>query len=169
MHNEGQERIATKGRLYVLAALIIVAQVLSGIPQVFTSVATPYDKAITTARLEIHKALSNGASAARVAIIDDNRIVYSERFGMRSREESIPIDTNTQFNIGSVSKVFVSTSILLLCDDSLVELDKPVTAYLTRFSMEALHYANITIRMLPNHSSGMSGAYTKAGFGTEKN
>ncbi|NLB72760.1 MAG: beta-lactamase family protein, partial [Firmicutes bacterium] len=106
MLNEGEERIATKKRLFVLTVLVILSQLLAVIPKACASTATPYDKAITTARLEIWKALSNGASAATVAIMDDSKIVYSEGFGMRSREESLPVDTDTQFNIGSISKVF---------------------------------------------------------------
>ncbi|MEA4883581.1 MAG: serine hydrolase domain-containing protein [Clostridia bacterium] len=164
-----EEWIATKRRLAVLTVLVIVAQLLAGIPQASARAATPYDNAIATARLEIWKALSNGASAATVAIMDDSTIVYSEGFGMRSREESIPVDTDTQFNIGSISKVFATASILLLCDDGRVELDKPVTTYLPEFTMEDPRYAGITVRMLLNHSSGMPGTYIKTGFGAKKN
>jgi CubicO group peptidase (beta-lactamase class C family) len=61
-----------------------------------------YQPAIAIARIEIWKALSSGtASSATVAIMDEGKIVYSEGFGMRDREKSIPVDTNTQFNIGS--------------------------------------------------------------------
>ena len=169
MLNEGEERIATKKRLFVLTVLVILSQLLAVIPKACASTATPYDKAITTARLEIWKALSNGASAATVAIMDDSKIVYSEGFGMRSREESLPVDTDTQFNIGSISKVFTALGILLLCDDGLVELDKPVTVYLPEFSMEDPRHTEITVRMLLNHSSGIAGTYFKTGFGTEKN
>ena len=158
-----------KRRLYVLTILVILAQLLTVIPRTFAGGVTPYDEAITTARLEIWKALSNGAAAATVAIMDDNTIVYSEGFGMRSREESIPVDTNTQFNIGSISKVFTALGVLLLCDDGLVELDKPVTTYLPEFSMEDPRYTEITVRMLLNHSSGLAGTNMKTGFGTEKN
>jgi CubicO group peptidase (beta-lactamase class C family) len=164
-----KERITTKKRLFVLTVLVILSQLLAVIPQACASTATPYDKVITTARLEIWKALSNGASAATVAIMEDSKIIYSEGFGMRSREESLPVDTDTQFNIGSISKVFTALGILLLCDDGLMELDKPVTAYLPEFSMEDPRYTEITVRMLLNHSSGIAGTYFKTGFGTEKN
>ncbi|MDD4518574.1 MAG: serine hydrolase, partial [Limnochordia bacterium] len=158
-----------KRRFYVLTIVMILAQLLTMIPRTFAGGLTSYGEAITTARLEIWKALSNGASAATVAIMDDNAIVYSEGFGMRSREESISVDTDTQFNIGSISKVFTALGVLLLCDDALVELDKPVTTYLPEFSMEDPRYTEITVRMLLNHSSGIAGTNMKTGFGTEKN
>ena len=164
-----KERITTKKCLFVLTVLVILSQLLAVIPQTCASTATPYDKAITTARLEIWKALSNGASAATVAIMDDSKIIYSEGFGMRSREESLPVDTDTQFNIGSISKVFTALGVLLLCDDGRVELDKPVIDYLPEFTMEDPRYTEITVRMLLNHSSGIAGTYFKTAFGTEKN
>jgi CubicO group peptidase (beta-lactamase class C family) len=152
-----------------LTILMIVAQLLTATPRTFADGETLYGEAITTARLEIWKALSNGASAATVAIMDDNTIVYSEGFGMRNREESIGVDTSTQFNIGSISKVFTALGVLLLCDDGLVELDKPVTTYLPEFSMEDSRYKEITVRMLLNHSSGIAGTHMRTGFGTQKN
>lgn len=158
-----------KRRLYILTIVMILAQLLTVIPRTLAGGVTAYGEAITTARLEIWKALSNGASAATIAIMDDNTIVYSEGFGMRSREESIGVDTDTQFNIGSISKVFTALGVLLLCDDGLVELDKPVTTYLPEFSMEDPRYTKITVRMLLNHSSGIAGTTMKTGFGTEKN
>lgn len=158
-----------KRHFCVFTVLLILAQLLTVIPRTFAGGQTSYGEAITTARLEIWKALSNGASAATVAIMDDNAIVYSEGFGMRSREESIGVDTNTQFNIGSISKVFTALGVLLLCDDGLVELDKPVTTYLPEFMMKDPRYNEITVRMLLNHSSGIAGTYMKTGFGTEKN
>ena len=132
--------------------------------------AGPYREAITAARLEIWKAIaSGGASNATAAIIDDGRIVYSEGFGMRDRADSVPVDAHTQFNIGSISKVFTTAAILLLVQDGRVELDAPVTDYLPEFTMRDARYRDITVRMLLNHSSGLPGTLMRNGFGSEKN
>jgi CubicO group peptidase (beta-lactamase class C family) len=129
-----------------------------------------YQSAITTARIEIWKALSSGiASSATVAIMDEGKIVYSEGFGMRDREKSLPVDTNTQFNIGSISKVFTATAILLLAEEGKVALDKPVTTYLPEFTMKDARYKDITVRMLLNHSSGFPGTNMKDSMGKAKN
>jgi CubicO group peptidase (beta-lactamase class C family) len=130
----------------------------------------PYREAITTARMEIWKAIGSGmTSSATVAIIDNGRIIYSEGFGMRDRANSIPVDTHTQYNIGSVSKVFTAAAILLLVQDGKVELDAPVTTYLPEFVMRDARYKDITVRMLLNHTSGFPGTLMKDGFGSEKN
>lgn len=118
---------------------------------------------------EIRKALSNGASSATVAIMDAGGIVYAQAFGMRDKSKSIPVDTKTQFNIGSCSKIFTAAAILMLCEDKKVNLDKPVTAYLTDFKMADPRYRDITVRMLLNHTSGMPGSNAKDIFGNAEN
>jgi CubicO group peptidase (beta-lactamase class C family) len=89
--------------------------------------ATHYESAITTARGEIWQAINSGkCGSATTAIMVDGKIVYTEGFGMVNREKSIPVDKATLFNIGSISKVYVATAIMLLVDDGKVSLDKPV-------------------------------------------
>ena len=152
----------------IIFCLCLLSLVLTG----YTAKAeeSVYQPAISTARIEIWKALSSGtASSATVAIMDEGKIVYSEGFGMRDREKSLPVDTNTQFNIGSVSKVFMATAILLLGEEGKVALDKPITTYLPEFTMKDVRYRDITVRMLLNHSSGFPGTNMKDSMGKEKN
>ena len=126
------------------------------------------DQVAAVARTEIWRAISNGASSATVAILDGGEITYSEAFGMRDRENSIPVDAHTQFNIASISKVFTAAAILMLCDEGKVILDEPVTTYLPEFTMKDEAYKDITVRMLLNHSSGLPGSIMKDALGTVK-
>ena len=129
-----------------------------------------YEDAIHTARREIWKTLSSGkASSATIAFMDDGKIVYSEGFGMRDRENALPVRKNTQFNIGSISKIFTAAAILLLVDDGRVKLDQPVTTYLPDFTTQDERYKDITVRMLLNHTSGFPGTNGKDGDGSKKN
>jgi CubicO group peptidase (beta-lactamase class C family) len=97
--------------------------------------------AATVARTEMWKDINSGAiGSAAIAIMDDGKIVYSEGFGMADRERSIPVDRHTIFNIGSVSKVYVTTAIMLLVDEGRVDLDKPVTRYIPEFKMADERY-----------------------------
>jgi CubicO group peptidase (beta-lactamase class C family) len=158
-------------KLRKLSVFILCFCLLSSVLTGYTAQAeeSAYQQAIITARIEIWKALSTGtASSATVAIMDEGKIVYSEGFGMRDREKSIPVDTNTQFNIGSISKMFTTTAILLLVDEGKVALDQPVTLYLPEFTMKDVRYKDITVRMLLNHSSGFPGSNYKDGFASVK-
>jgi CubicO group peptidase (beta-lactamase class C family) len=84
---------------------------------------------------------------------------------MANREKSIPVTASTLFNIGSISKVYTATAIMLLVDDGKVSLDKPVTDYLPQFRMADARYKKITVRMLLNHQSGIPGTEGANSFG----
>lgn len=55
-----------------------------------------------------------------------------------------------RFNLASISKIFTSTAILQLRDKNKLKLDYKVNAYLSDFP-----YANVTIRHLLTHTSGL--------------
>jgi len=129
-----------------------------------------YEKARIAARTEIWKDINSGkAGSATVAIMENGKIVYSEGFGMADREKSIPVDHKTMFNIGSISKVYVATAIMLLVDDGKVKLDSPVVQYLPDFTMADPRYKDITVRMLLNHTGGFPGGTLANSFGYEHN
>jgi len=126
----------------------------------------PYESAITTTRSEIWQAINSGkCGSATAAIMVDGKVVYAEGFGMANREKSIPVDKTTLFNIGSISKVYVATAIMLLVDDGKVSLDKPVTDYLPEFKMADDRYKKITVRMILNHVSGIPGTEGSNSYG----
>lgn len=129
-----------------------------------------YEKTIAATRTEIWKAISGGgASSAAVAISDNGKIVYQEGFAMANRTEGIPVDTNTQFNIASLSKMFVTVAVLKLCQEGKLDLDQPVTTYLPEFTMEDERYRQITVRMLLNHTSELGGTNRYAVMTTAPN
>ncbi|MDQ7825954.1 MAG: serine hydrolase domain-containing protein [Candidatus Eremiobacteraeota bacterium] len=119
----------------------------------------PYQKAKVAARETLWKAITNGqGSGATVAVMDNGEIVYSEGIGVRDRAQNSPVDRHTRFNIGSTSKMFVCTAVLLLVDEGKVGLDEKVTRYIPGFTMKDERYKDITVRMLFNHSSGLPGS-----------
>ncbi len=61
------------------------------------------------------------------------------------------------YGIGSVSKVFTAAAVMKLVDEGKIDLDSPITKYISGFSMKDPRYAYITPRMLLNHSAGLMG------------
>jgi CubicO group peptidase (beta-lactamase class C family) len=154
--------------LYVSIVVLLVALVAS------TALLIPrsninqdeYTQIIKDARIAIWQDISTGrASSASIAIMDNGKIVYSEAFAMANRTGSIPATTSTLYNIGSVSKTFCATAIMLLVDDGKVELDDPVTEYLPDFRMKDSRYQAITVRMLLDHTSGLPDTVWANNFG----
>jgi len=135
-----------------------------------TTGAKTFDNTKNTARAAIEEAITAGtANSASVAIVDRGELIYAAGFGMADREKNIAADQDTVFNIGSVSKVFAATAIMLLADEGKVALDNPVTDYLPEFTMADERYQDITVRMLLNHSSGLPGSTIWNNFGSEYN
>ncbi len=154
----------------VLASLVLGVLATALPPAALAEDGDLYEKARVLARTLVWKDINSGAAgSATVAIMDQGRIVYAEGFGMADRERSIPVDPQTMFNIGSISKVFAATAIMLLVEDGKVQLDEPVTTYLPDFTMADLRYREITIRMLLNHSSGLPGTTGANNFGFRYN
>ena len=148
---------------------LLVALLMLSLPLALAGSAAPSkaaEKAAAKARLEIWRDLNSGAiGSAAIAITDGGNIVYSEGFGMADREQSIPVDNHTIFNIGSVSKVYVATAIMILVEEGKVDLDKPVTHYLPEFTMADERFRKITVRMTLNHTSGLPGTSGANNFG----
>jgi len=149
-----------------LSVIVLVCMILSTITICSAENQSGCDGAIKTARSEIWRSInSGGCGSATAAIMVDGNIVYAEGFGMADREKAIPVDTETIFNMGSISKVFDAAAIMLLVDDGRISLDKPVTEYLPEFRMADKRYRDITVRMTLNHTSGLPGTEGANTFG----
>ena len=125
-------------------------------------------QAVAIAREAVEQDLrSETACSAAVAIIEDGTIVYSETFGLADRENRMPVSADTLFNIGSISKAFTTSAMMALVDQGKVGLDVPLLRYLPEFAMADPRFRNITVRMLLNHTSGISGTNWENGMGFE--
>lgn len=98
-----------------------------------------------------------GAASVQYAIIDHGDIVLSGSSGVFDKAENRVITKDDMYGIGSTSKMFLATSAMMLWDQGLIELDKPLIEYIPEFSMLDERFRQITPRMLLNHSSGING------------
>ena len=152
----------------VILSLLVLLIPLSGCATT-PSQSQNYEKTIATARTEIWKEITGrGAASATIAIMENGKIVYQEGFSKANRLTSLNVDTSTQYNIGSVSKVFTAAAVMQLVEAGKLELDKSVVDYLPDFTMQDSRYRDITVRMLLNHSSGLPGTMLANGFATAK-
>jgi len=87
-----------------------------------------------------------------LAVIKDGEIIYKKGYGTADLEHDVPITPATVFYIGSVSKQFVTMSILLLVEEGKIKLDDAVQTYLPDFPT---YEKEVTIRNLIHHTSGI--------------
>lgn len=87
-----------------------------------------------------------------VAVLRDGKPVSVRTLGFANVELNVPVTRDTVFKIGSVSKQFIATGIMLLVRDGKVRLDDPVTKY---FEDAPEAWKPITVRQLLSHTSGL--------------
>jgi len=123
-------------------------------------------RSVPTAELEasieqlMEKADVTGLSCA---IINEGRVVYRKAFGDRNKSTGARNDEETVFAAASFSKAFFAYLVMLLAEEGVVNLDKPLYKYLARPLYEYPAYADlksderyklITARMVLSHSTG---------------
>ncbi len=91
-----------------------------------------------------------GVPSASVAIVRDGQIAYLQAYGIARLDSRAPAVPTMRYSIGSVSKQFTATAILLLQEQGKLSLDDKVAKFLP-----SLTRANeVTIRQLLSHTSG---------------
>lgn len=87
-----------------------------------------------------------------VAVSLNGEVILNEARGMASLEYDVPVSPDTRFIIMSVTKAFTGTAAYLALRDGFIELDAPVSAYLSEapFDMPP----SLTIRTLLTHTAG---------------
>ena len=85
-------------------------------------------------------------------LLKDEKIVYLKGFGSANLNDEIPINEDTQFQIGAMAKQFTAFAILLLEDQGKLSLADDVRKYIPRLN-DFGH--KITIKHLLSQSSGL--------------
>jgi len=91
-----------------------------------------------------------GVPSASVAVVRDGHIAYVKAYGKARLEPSVPATTDMRYSIGSISKQFTATAILLLQEEGKLSLDDHVVKYLP----DLTRANEVTIRQLLSHTSG---------------
>lgn len=79
-----------------------------------------------------------------------------------------PVDRNTVFQVSSLSKWISAFGIMKLVEDGKLDLDAPVSKYLTRWKLPPSEFNNeeVTVRRLLSHTAGLTDGLGYSGFET---
>lgn len=105
-------------------------------------------------RLEAHE-----VPGVALAIIENNQVVYARGYGNKSALSESPVDENTLFSVGSVSKVANATLLLKLVAEGRLDLDADVNDYLNRWKVPDSRYTRnqpVTLRHILSHTAGFN-------------
>jgi CubicO group peptidase (beta-lactamase class C family) len=90
--------------------------------------------------------------SGQIVISDADGILFSSSFGMADREAGLPVTDNTLFDIGSATKTYTATALLLLASRDKLNLDMTLSDW-----FEDLPDAtgSIALHQLLSHTSGL--------------
>jgi len=127
---------------------ILLASVLSTTAQVPSTLSPDLRQKIDQATTYV--LTKTGVPSASVAIVKDGRIAYVQAYGDARLEPRTPARPEMRYSIGSISKQFTATAILLLQEQGKLSLDDKVAKFIP-----GLTRANeVSIRQLLSHTSG---------------
>src|SRR5207247_9356234 len=86
------------------------------------------------------------------AIVRDGNITKAQGYGFANLELRSPATKETVYEIGSTSKQFTATAIMMLVEEGKVRLDNTITKY---FPEAPQAWRDVTIRHLLTHTSGI--------------
>ena len=104
-----------------------------------------------------------------IAVFNQNKVVYKKAFGLANVPENVPLKTSMIFYGASLSKAVFAYTVMRLVDQKVIDLDKPLVAYLPKSLMDYPEagprgnyqdlknderYKKITARMCLDHTTG---------------
>jgi CubicO group peptidase (beta-lactamase class C family) len=91
----------------------------------------------------------NGA----VLVAENGKVIFKKGYGMANMEWNIPVETDTKFRLGSITKQFTSMLVLQLVQEGKIKVEGKLTDYLPDYRKDTGD--RITIHQLLNHTSGI--------------
>lgn len=117
----------------------------------------------TAARIDAALAASYkpDAPGATVIVVKDGRTVLRKAYGMADTAQHLALTPDTPMRLGSITKQFTATAILMLADEGKLQLDEDIGVYLPGYPT---HGKKITVEHLLTHTSGIVSYTGKPGY-----
>ena len=87
-----------------------------------------------------------------LAVVRAGKLIKAQGYGVADLEHGIAVTPATVFKIGSVSKQFIATGVMLLAQDGKLSVDDPVAKH---FPGTPESWRDITLRHFLTHTSGV--------------
>lgn len=91
-----------------------------------------------------------GAPSASVAVVKDGAVVYEHAYGNAQLDPPVAATSQMRYSIGSISKQFTATAVLLLAEEGKLSLDDKVVRWLP----DLTRAKDVTIRQILSMTSG---------------
>jgi D-alanyl-D-alanine carboxypeptidase len=93
---------------------------------------------------------ATGVPSASVAVVTHGRLAYANAYGSAKLSPNLPASPAMRYALGSISKQFTASAILLLQQEGKVSLDDPVSKFVAGLTRGN----EVTVREVLSHTSG---------------
>jgi len=145
---------------------VLTSPSISIVPDSLASEPIP---AIVPPRIEIEKIIheydslitaeikASGTVGAAVAVVYQNKVVYTKCFGVKKSRTKDSIDQHTIFRLASVSKPISGVLAGMLADEQVIGFDNKVAEYIPGLKLKNQKVTDeLTIRNLLTHTTGLT-------------
>ena len=91
---------------------------------------------------------------AAVVFVRDGRVVYAKGYGFADVATGRPVDAETIWRIGSITKTFTAVAVMQLADKSAIDLRTDANVYLRQLKIPDTYPLPVSVRDLVTHTSG---------------
>ena len=104
-----------------------------------------------------HERVTSAVPGAAIAILQNGKLTFARGFGSKNPLFDDPVDPDTLFRIGSITKMLTAATIAQNIEDGRIELDNPITDVLSsfNFAQNGDWAKSVSTRHLLTHSSGI--------------
>lgn len=99
-----------------------------------------------------------GIPGLSIGVVRDGELIKEAGYGLADVELEAPARADTIYEIGSITKMFTATAIMMLVEEGKIDLDAPISTYLDDLPET---WRAATVRQLLTHTSGIP-SYTSA-------
>lgn len=140
-------------------SLLIIAILLSFIQLKCQETRLNHDKRLIGVDQEIESLLKDyKAAGLAIAIVENNKVIYTKGFGYRDYNKKLPVTENTIFGIGSMTKSFTAALLGIQKDKKKFDFDNSPKDYIPELKFFTPKMNNsVTVKDLLTHRTGLPG------------
>src|SRR5262245_19182408 len=120
-------------RFYQISALMLFFFIASGVAPAQEKAGEIDSKIVADMDKLLSKNYSSDSPGAAVIIVKDGKTIFRKGYGLADLEKNIPITPEMVFRLGSVTKQFTATAIMMLAEQGKLSVKDDITKYLINF------------------------------------
>ncbi len=156
-HRSSRRRFLVRGGGAVVGASLLPLAACSDSGRSTTEPQAQVPAALTS---ELEAQIPSLLRSARVpglsiAIVRNGRLAWARGFGVKSSGSNDPVDENTLYEAGSVSKTVFAYAVMKLCEKGVLDLDRPLASYVSDRWLDDPRFEQVTARHVLSHTSGL--------------